>query len=90
MEKDQLGRMPKELNCCAIMYRVTEVEDCIIFSVKTPCWGCDSRIKWERKNGCWYVNLQAAAFDGSTMFAHLMRQYREIKNVYGGDFEYRT
>jgi len=78
-------KIPKEVIIDAIMYRVTEVDDMIIFSEARGMWGCCDRICFHRpKYACWQVEIFPTF--GQMMASHICKAYKLVCRWRGDDF----
>ena len=77
--------LPNEVNICAIIYRVTEIDDMIIFSEAYGMYNCCNRITFHRpKYACWQVMIYPT-FD-SIMASHVVEMFKLVCKWRGDDF----
>lgn len=78
-----MTKIPEEVNIRGILYRVTTIEDAIIFGEAIPVWGHKKIIKIIVRAGCWYIDTTENP--GSYMLAHIQKMYELCQEWYGKD-----
>lgn len=82
-------KMPPQVNLRGIMHNVAEHGGLIVFTPQSYAWGCKSSITFERIGQCWYVAIESYRRDGMIMVSHILRAWEVVKEVYGGNFEFK-
>ena len=75
--------VPEQVTISGILYRVTVVEDSIIFGEVIPVWGHKTIIKFIVRSGCWYIDTSHNP--GPYMMAHLSKMYDLCIEWFGKD-----
>jgi hypothetical protein len=77
--------IPEEVNFCAIMYRVKEIDGMIIFSESYGMYGCCNRVSFHRPE---FANWQLEVYPtfGRMMVSHIVEMFKLVCKWRGDDF----
>ena len=73
-----MGKTPSEVLIRAIMYKVTVVDDCVIFAEVSPVFGCKSRVMFYVAAGCWWFET-----DRRMMASHVIEMNQLVEEWFG-------
>ena len=80
------NKIPEEVNICAIMYRVVEVDEMIIFTELYGMNYCGTRMAFTHpKFASWQV-VCMPVFGDTMMVAHIVEAYKLVCKWRGDDF----
>jgi hypothetical protein len=77
---------PERVILCGVGYKVTVVEECVIFTAEPGIAGCYTRLMFQRRAGCWYMEVKSD--DGQAMVAHVEAAQYHLNIWYGKDHEF--
>jgi hypothetical protein len=81
-----MGKLPEEVNICAILYRVVEVEKMIVFTELCGMEFGGSRVAFTHpKYGLWQVEIKPQ-YGTSFSVAHIQEMFEYVREWRGDDF----
>jgi hypothetical protein len=80
--------LPASANLCGIRYRVQTAEGMVVFAEESPVYGCQTRLTFVRRCGCWQVAIHNDT--GSVSVCHLVAAHGVVCASFGGNFEQRN
>lgn len=78
------SQLPKQVVLRAIRYSVSMHEGMVVFTSQGECGPCWTRMAFQRKCGCWYVN--AGSTSGDVMVSHIAAAMEVLAHWFGDDF----